>query len=60
MIELISLYKIGGLFIFSKFQVLEILSIEEEILQKITPWGKNQVFAFRAMVLFSDIYGRFK
>ena len=57
MIELISLYKIDVLFIFSKFLVLDIFGSEEEIWQKITPWRKNQVIDFCAMVLFSDIYG---
>ena len=60
--ELISLYKIGVLFIFSKFLVLGILGTGEEILQKIkTPSiFKNQVIDFCAMVLFSNIYGNFK
>ena len=54
MIELISLYKIGVLSIFSKFLVLD---SEEEILQKLSPWRKGQVIDFCAMVLFSNIYG---
>ena len=36
MIELISLYKIGVFFIFSKFLIL--LAQKKEIFQKITPW----------------------
>ena len=57
MIELVLLYKIGGLSIFSKFLVLGIFGSEEEISQKITPWRKNQVIDSYAMVLFSNIYG---
>ena len=40
-----------------KKKVLGIFSSEEENFQKITPWHKNQVFDFCAMVLFSNIYG---
>ena len=48
MIELILLYKIGVLSIFSKFLVLGIFESEEKIWQKITPWRKNQVIDFCA------------
>ena len=57
MIEIISLYIIGVLSIFSIFLNLGIFGSEEEILQKITPWRKNQVIDFCIMVLFSNIYG---
>ena len=57
-IELISLYKNGVLSFFSIFLVLEIFGSEEEIFKKLTPWRKNQVIDFWAMVLFSNIYGR--
>ena len=56
-IELISHYTIGVLSIILKFLVLGIFGSEEEILQKITPWRKNQVSDFYAAVLFSNIYG---
>ena len=57
MIELISLCKKCVLSIFSKFLILGIFGSEEEILQKITPWRKNQLLDFCAIVLFSNIYG---
>ena len=57
MMELISLYKIGVLFIFSKYFFLRIFGSKEKILQNITPWRNNQVIDFYAMVLFSNIYG---
>ena len=45
------------LYFFKIFKFLGYLAQKEEIFQKITPWRKNQVFDFCAMVLFSNIYG---
>ena len=51
-LELISLYKNGDLFIFSKFLFLGIFGSEEEISQKITPWHKLSNRFLRHMVIF--------
>ena len=58
MIELNSIYKIGVLSIFSKFLVPGIFGSEEKICQKITPWCKNQVIDFCAMVYLGKLLYR--